>query len=80
MGKLIRLGFGWLFVALGVVGLVMPVLQGWLLIGIGSMLLAPEVPFFARLVTRVERRSPRIRRFLAGLRRRLGHRPGESRS
>jgi uncharacterized membrane protein YbaN (DUF454 family) len=39
---------GWLFLGLGLAGLVLPVLQGWLFIGIGAVLLSPDVPVFAR--------------------------------
>jgi uncharacterized membrane protein YbaN (DUF454 family) len=66
---------GWACLALGVLGLVLPILQGWLFIAIGALMLAPDVPLFARLVCWVENRSPRLRSFLARLRARL-HRHG----
>ncbi|MFO7903633.1 MAG: hypothetical protein ACQESR_07365 [Planctomycetota bacterium] len=53
---------GILFIVLGVVGLVLPILQGILFLGIGTLLLAPDIPFFHRLSQRVERRFPRIGR------------------
>jgi uncharacterized protein len=57
---------------LGVVGLVLPILQGWLFIGIGALLLAPDVPVFARLLSWVEERFPAVRGPLQRVRRRLG--------
>lgn len=53
---------GILFIVLGVVGLVLPILQGILFLAIGTLLLAPEIPFFHRLFQRVERRFPRLGR------------------
>jgi uncharacterized protein len=57
---------------LGVVGLFLPILQGWLLIGMGALLLAPDVPVFGRLVAWVEERFPAVRGTLQRVRRRLG--------
>lgn len=58
--------------ALGVLGLFLPVLQGWLLIGLGALLLAREVPVFRRMARWVEGRYPRIGGPLRRFRRRLG--------
>jgi uncharacterized membrane protein YbaN (DUF454 family) len=73
MRHLIRHLAGWGFLALGVAGLFLPVLQGWLFLAIGALLLAPDVPLFARIVCWVEGRHPSVRDALARLRRRLGH-------
>jgi len=62
----------WLCLILGVVGLVLPILQGWLFLALGAVLLDPDLPIFARLVCWIERRFPRVRRLLQKLRRRLG--------
>jgi uncharacterized membrane protein YbaN (DUF454 family) len=40
---------------LGVAGLGLPVLQGWLFILMGIWLLAEDFPFFARLSARIKR-------------------------
>lgn len=63
---------GWLFLGLGVAGLVLPVLQGWLFVGIGAVLLSPDVPVFARLATWIEHRFPPLGRGVRALRTRLG--------
>ncbi|MBI4633773.1 MAG: hypothetical protein HY742_07770 [Deltaproteobacteria bacterium] len=51
---------GWFFVALGIVGLFLPVLQGILFLFIGLIILAPDVPFFQKLLCRMEERYPAI--------------------
>lgn len=75
MGRVLRHIAGWVVLFLGVAGLVLPVLQGWLLIGLGALLLAPDVPVFARLLEWVERRFPAVRDRLQRVRQRLGGGP-----
>ncbi|MEW6336632.1 MAG: hypothetical protein ACOY3Y_16640 [Acidobacteriota bacterium] len=65
---------GWGLLCLGVAGLFLPILQGWLLIALGALLLAPDVPLFARIVCWVEDRHPRVRGVLEALRRKIGQR------
>ncbi len=74
MGRVLRHVAGWALLLLGVVGLVLPVLQGWLFIGLGALLLAPDVPVFARMLCWVETRFPSLRGALKAMRRRLGQR------
>ena len=71
--RVLRHAFGWGFLALGLAGLVLPVVQGWLLIALGALLLSADVPFFGRLLTWIEDRFPllratlhRARRWVAG--------------
>jgi uncharacterized protein len=71
VGRLLRHILGWFLLVLGVAGLVLPILPGWLFIALGALLLAPDVPLFGRLVSRVEDRMPRVRTFLARARRRF---------
>ncbi len=52
---------GWGLMLLGVVGLLLPVLPGWLFLAWGAITLAPDVPFFARLLDRVAHRVPPLR-------------------
>jgi hypothetical protein len=67
---------GWGLLLLGVAGLFLPVIQGWLLIGLGALLLSPDVPLFARLVDWIERKFPFLRAPIHRVRRRLHrHRP-----
>lgn len=69
MRRVLRLVLGWLSLAVGVAGLVLPILQGWLLIALGAVLLAPDVPVFARLIHRLEGRFPLVRKSTERLRR-----------
>lgn len=68
----LRLIAGSCLLALGVLGLFLPVLQGWLLIGLGAILLAREVPLFRRLSHWVEDRYPRLGGPLRKFRRKMG--------
>jgi len=70
--SLIRHVVGWGFVVLGIVGLVLPVLQGLLFIAIGLLLLSPDIPAFARFLSWVERRFPRLRSLIQSARGRIG--------
>ncbi len=53
---------GWFFLVLGVLGLVLPVLQGWLFIGIGFLLLSREQEWARRLLDRLCHRFPALGR------------------
>ena len=61
---------GWGFLALGVLGLFLPVLQGILFLAVGFALLAPYVPLFRRWRRWFFRRFPRLREAVRGLKRR----------
>ncbi|MGV8039297.1 MAG: PGPGW domain-containing protein [Thermoanaerobaculaceae bacterium] len=71
MKSILRHVAGWGFLVLGVAGLFLPILQGWLFIGLGALLLSPDVPVFRRLVTWIERRSPTLKRGIGALRKKL---------
>ncbi|NLI34510.1 MAG: hypothetical protein GX422_17260, partial [Deltaproteobacteria bacterium] len=43
---LTRISLGVLFLFLGLLGLALPIMPGWLLIALGVVSLAPEVPVF----------------------------------
>lgn len=51
----LRILGGFSLLLLGVAGLALPLLQGWLFIVLGILLLAEEIPFFARLADRLKR-------------------------
>jgi uncharacterized membrane protein YbaN (DUF454 family) len=51
---------GWKFVILGVIGLVLPILQGFLFLAIGFAILAPESPWAQRQLDRLRRRHPEL--------------------
>ncbi len=73
MRAVVRHLVGWTSLLVGGVGLVLPLLPGWPFIGLGALLLAPDVPVFNRLLCAVEDRFPLIRQWLVGWRARLGH-------
>ena len=56
--KLAALALGWGFVALGVVGLFLPVLQGVLFLLIGLFILSSEYVWAHRLLERIRSRFP----------------------
>ncbi|HPS78277.1 MAG TPA: PGPGW domain-containing protein [Thermoanaerobaculaceae bacterium] len=62
---------GWGALLVGVAGLFLPILQGWLFIGLGALLLSPDVPLFRRLVEWIERHFPTLRPAIRGLRKKL---------
>lgn len=62
MRRLIRIALGSLLIILGVPGLVLPILQGWLFIALGALLLSVDIPLFDRMVRWLEERFPLIRK------------------
>jgi len=61
MRRVIRIILGTVFLVLGLLGLFLPVLQGWLFLAIGALFLSVDWPFFHRLVRWIENRFPRLR-------------------
>src|SRR6476619_7500174 len=51
---------GWFFVALGIVGLVLPILQGFLFIAVGLLILSRESVWACRQLERLRARFPRL--------------------
>ena len=74
MNRVLRHALGWLSLLVGLAGLVLPILQGWFFIAVGAVLLAPDVPIFARLVAWIERRFPHLRGAIRRWRRKLAPR------
>ena len=73
MWRLVRISLGTILILLGIPGLVLPILQGWLFLALGAVLLSVDVPFFDRMVRWIERKVPpvkkpveRLRNFLKG--------------
>jgi hypothetical protein len=54
------IGLGWSLVLLGLAGLVLPFLQGVLLLALGLIVLAREHSWAARLLHRLKQRFPRL--------------------
>jgi len=61
---------GWFFIALGIAGLFLPILQGVLFIFIGLYLLSKKVSWAKKLLHKFERRYPSIFRKIDGARNR----------
>ncbi len=51
---------GYLFLLLGVLGMVLPVLQGFLFLAVGMIILAKTAPWAKRLLDRFRKRHPRV--------------------
>lgn len=62
MPRYLRIALGSILLVLGVAGLALPLLQGLLFIVLGILLLARDIPWFARLAEHFRARFPRISR------------------
>jgi uncharacterized protein len=56
--KIITLVIGWSFIALGVVGLFLPILQGILFIAIGLLILSKESRWAATIFSKFKQKYP----------------------
>ena len=59
MKRIIKIGVGWFFLLLGVLGCFLPVLQGALFMAIGVMILSEESRFIKQLLHPFEQKYPR---------------------
>ena len=64
MMRMIRIFLGLTFLALGLAGLVLPFLQGWLFLSLAVLTLSIDIPLFARFICWIENRCPWIQRML----------------
>lgn len=55
-----RIALGILFLVLGALGLLLPIMPGWLFIALGILALSPDVPLFRRMVRWFETRFPHL--------------------
>jgi uncharacterized membrane protein YbaN (DUF454 family) len=62
MKQIVRISLGIIAIILGLVGLVVPILQGWLFLALGALLLSVDIPFFERIVTWIENRIPPVKK------------------
>lgn len=53
---------GWTCIVLGILGLVLPILQGFLFLFIGLVILSTHYAWAGRLLERIRRRFPRLSR------------------
>jgi uncharacterized membrane protein YbaN (DUF454 family) len=60
MARLVAIGFGYGFLALGVLGLFLPILQGVLFIVLGLLILSRHASWAERLLARLAERHPRL--------------------
>ncbi|RJR38348.1 MAG: DUF2892 domain-containing protein [Desulfobacteraceae bacterium] len=60
LGRNLRIALGILSLILGIAGLILPILQGWLFLGIGFVLLSKDVPFIKRASDKLEKRFPQL--------------------
>jgi uncharacterized membrane protein YbaN (DUF454 family) len=74
MPRYLRITIGSGLLVLGVAGLALPLLQGLLFIVLGVLLLAKDIPLFARLARRFRSRFPRISRAAENARSRIRER------
>ncbi|MBW7850102.1 MAG: PGPGW domain-containing protein [Rhodospirillales bacterium] len=60
MKRWLTLGAGWGFVVLGVIGLFLPILQGFLFLAIGFYILSTVSPWAQRQLDRMRARHPEL--------------------
>jgi uncharacterized membrane protein YbaN (DUF454 family) len=72
MARIIRLIGGTMLTILGLAGIFLPILQGWLFLILGAVLLSVDIPAVKRMVCWAENRFPRLGKVLERARRRLG--------
>jgi len=59
MSRLLMLGLGYGLLGLGVLGLFLPILQGFLFLAIGLVILSRHAPWAERLLLKLKARFPR---------------------
>ena len=75
----IRISLGLVFAVLGVIGSILPIMQGWVFFLLSALILFPQSRFAIKAVDRIEAKAPRLVRWL----RRMGvgiHRDDAARS
>lgn len=60
MPTTLRLTFGVIFLLLGIVGSLLPVLQGWMFFLLAAMMLFPKHPRVEQILARAEHKMPRL--------------------
>ncbi|MBI5115573.1 hypothetical protein HZA56_03820 [Candidatus Poribacteria bacterium] len=59
-GRYIRIVLGCILIFVGLIGFLLPILQGWLFIALGTLLLYRDLPFLQRMWAWIKRRFPRV--------------------
>jgi uncharacterized membrane protein YbaN (DUF454 family) len=73
MKKVSRIALGCLFLVAGLIGFILPVVSGWAFIFAGVVILASDIPFFARLICFVEKRIPFVQRLISRMHQKLNN-------
>jgi uncharacterized membrane protein YbaN (DUF454 family) len=60
--RIVTLSVGWGFILLGIVGLVLPILQGFLFLFVGLVILSSEYVWANRLIAWLRQRFPKLGR------------------
>ena len=68
MWRFVRISLGTILILLGIPGLVLPILQGWLFLALGALLLSVDIPLFDRLVSWIEKNAPPVKKPVERLR------------
>ena len=73
----LRITLGIIFAILGVIGSLLPIMQGWIFFLLAALVLFPQSKFAVRSLDKIERRMPRmvarLRRWGIGVHRTHGH-------
>lgn len=60
MGFALRMTLGVIFLILGVIGSLLPVLQGWIFFLLAALVLFPQSKFAEKVLSKAEPRMPRL--------------------
>ncbi|HEX5443136.1 MAG TPA: hypothetical protein VFW87_04870 [Pirellulales bacterium] len=71
---------GWGLLALGVAGLALPILPGWVFIAWGAITLAPDIPFFAKVLNWIADKMPQLQPTIARLTGKSARQPDSDRA
>ncbi len=58
--RVIRIALGCIFLVLGLAGLVLPILQGWLFIGLAIITLSQDIRVLANFESKITSRFPKV--------------------
>ena len=61
---ILRIALAIISIIIGIAGLLLPILPGWLFFGIAALLLFPEAPLAKSVLEKIENRFPSTRRLL----------------
>ncbi len=62
MIRLLRITGGIFFILLSLLGILLPIMPGWIFFMVGIILLSPDVPFLHRVKERIKARFPVVAR------------------